>query len=596
MPLKNKYYLKYFFGLSLLFVFLLAAISYYVYDNRYNLFITEKTAIEQTNLKNYKQAIESEFDEIAVDIELLSGLECINDYLNKPNNIDLKRLTGSFLLFSNSIKKYDQIRYIESSGQEICRVNFKNDQAIAVPQEQLQNKQHRYYFKASMDLDQDCIYISKFDLNIENKIIEEPIKPMIRFGIPVFDDNKEKKGALILNYLGDNLLKKLDQFKKDSITNIILLNKDSYYLKSNVESVLWGFMYEDKLPLNFKKEFPQIWEEMRSKDRGSCMMHNVFVSFEKINFNAFNAFTNETQTPDNFWIIATVLPKNELQNLKASILKPIILISLSVLLVLIILSHIIARIQYKRFQTEKRLISEKEIAVRANADKDRFVSIVAHDLKTPFSAVLGFSNLLKDNFDTYSDEQKKMQIEHINTSSKNIYQLFDNLLTWGRTKTGRIVAEPNQYTIRENLLKTINLINITAKGKSIEIIEHIDDSFSVFADMNLVNTVVRNLLSNAVKYTPEEGVVEINSQVQGDYVVVSIKDNGLGISDELKKDLFRIDKTIYSKGTNNEVGTGLGLLVCKEFVEMNHGEIWLESEVNKGSTFYFSIPKKDLRK
>ncbi|MEA3443779.1 MAG: HAMP domain-containing sensor histidine kinase, partial [Bacteroidota bacterium] len=234
---------------------------------------------------------------------------------------------------------------------------------------------------------------------------------------------------------------------------------------------------------------------------------------------------------------------------------------------------------------------EKELK-EANITKDKFFSIIAHDIKNPFSSILGFSNLLNDRFYDYSNEEVKKYIGIISESSENLYNLLENLLQWSRAQTNKIEFHPKKFNIAQLLMSNVALYKNTAIKKEIEIFTDFNSSIEVDADQDMADVVIRNLLSNAIKFTRKKGRIKIIAAEQKDKVEIAIIDNGVGIEKfELNK-LFRIDSQIKSSGTDNEKGTGLGLHICKEFVEKNNGKIWVESEENNGSSFYFTLPKE----
>jgi len=229
---------------------------------------------------------------------------------------------------------------------------------------------------------------------------------------------------------------------------------------------------------------------------------------------------------------------------------------------------------------------------KLNANKDKFFSIIAHDLKSPFNTLLGYSNLLLQNFDKYSDDKKIKFIKTIYESSNKTFALLENLLEWSRFQRDAIVFNP-QIVILHNLVKeAIVPLESVAEKKNINILVDIPESQTTLADRNMLLTIVRNLISNAIKFTKETGSVTIVSQLDENEILLCVCDTGIGISDETKKILFKVDSKQSSAGTNGETGTGLGLVLCKEFVEKHGGKIWVESEIGIGSKFKFTLPNQ----
>lgn len=227
---------------------------------------------------------------------------------------------------------------------------------------------------------------------------------------------------------------------------------------------------------------------------------------------------------------------------------------------------------------------------RLNSTKDKFFSIIAHDLKNPFNALLGFSETLHQNYKDLTREQVLTYIGIINKSAVNLYSLLENLLEWSRSQTGNIRFNPEKFSLREVTDTGINTVMVNAKHKNISISNEIPMEIIAFTDKNIVSTIIRNLVNNAVKFTHINGKIIISSKQINDFIEVSVKDNGVGIGPAELKKLFNLDYNITSIGTNDEKGTGLGLMLCKEFVGKCGGKLWVESEPDKGSTFTFTIP------
>lgn len=235
-------------------------------------------------------------------------------------------------------------------------------------------------------------------------------------------------------------------------------------------------------------------------------------------------------------------------------------------------------------ETEEKL---REI----NATKDKLFSIIAHDLKSPYNAQLGFLELLIEGEESFSAAERKKFIHTVYQSTKQSFALLDNLLVWSRTQTGKIPFNPVELLVAQLFEDAIDLQKFAAEAKNISIdIDLCNDNLEVTADREMVNTILRNLLSNAIKFTPESGKIILSVKVAGhNKILFCVSDNGIGIPVLDKKLLFDAGNNYTTVGTNKEKGTGIGLLICKEFVERNGGKIWVESRAGKGSSFYFTL-------
>lgn len=231
----------------------------------------------------------------------------------------------------------------------------------------------------------------------------------------------------------------------------------------------------------------------------------------------------------------------------------------------------------------------------SNKTKDLFFSIIAHDLKSPFNTLLGFSDLLVKRPDDFDEQKQRKFLNAINQNIKSTYNLLENLLLWSQTQRGSIDFEPEKANLFLQVTETYNLLNQQAVSKSIILENKTPESIYIWVDKNMFQTTLRNLISNAIKFTPRGGSIEltakpISNKSEKSYTQISVKDNGAGISKEKQEQLFKISENISTKGTEGESGTGLGLILCKEFIEKHGGKIWVKSEKGKGSEFIFTIP------
>ena len=225
-----------------------------------------------------------------------------------------------------------------------------------------------------------------------------------------------------------------------------------------------------------------------------------------------------------------------------------------------------------------------------NATKDKFFSIIAHDLKNPFQGIMGLSENLELQFDSLNDPQKKEFIAFIKDASKGAYSLLENLLQWSRSQTNSITFTPVLLSIAEIVHETFTVLRLNADNKNIRLISQISEELKVIADKNMITTVIRNLVNNAIKFTGKDGQIRISQVFKDNQVLIKVSDTGVGITDDQLKKMFRIDTHKSTVGTSGESGTGLGLILCKEFVEKNSGTLSVESEPGKGSTFIISLP------
>ena len=236
------------------------------------------------------------------------------------------------------------------------------------------------------------------------------------------------------------------------------------------------------------------------------------------------------------------------------------------------------------------LNTQKEKLQELNSTKDKFFTIIAHDLKNPFQSILGMSELLEKQLENHKSKEVQLFAREIFNSTNNIYNLLENLLTWSRTQTNRISLTPEKINVFSLISSSVQLLEKTIMDKKLSLNYEIETKNEAIADRNMIETVIRNLLSNAIKFTPVGGTITIKLKQIENNLEVSIIDSGIGISQNELEKLFIIAENKSKTGTEGEKGTGLGLIICKEFVHRNKGEIGVKSELHQGSTFYFTLP------
>jgi len=256
------------------------------------------------------------------------------------------------------------------------------------------------------------------------------------------------------------------------------------------------------------------------------------------------------------------------------------------LIVIILLVIVAAILLYNRYRLKKK----------TNATKDKFFSIIAHDLRNPFNALYGLTDHISKNFEQLTRQEIHQFIDLIHESADQLLRLLENLLHWSRVQRGKIPFNPVILNLEQLIDSTLELVQINAKGKQLKIHKRLAHRSMVEADEGMLTAIMRNLLSNAIKFSWEGGKITIRSTEHKGHIQVEVADQGKGISRENQKKLFRVDESYTTSGTKKEKGTGLGLMLCKDFVEKHGGKIWVESEENKGSCFIFTLPIAQQKK
>lgn len=252
---------------------------------------------------------------------------------------------------------------------------------------------------------------------------------------------------------------------------------------------------------------------------------------------------------------------------------------------------VITDITEKR-KIERALVESEQKLREAVATKDKFFSIITHDLKNPHAVLLGFTEMLLEDFDEFTDDEKKGYINDLHESAKRSSKLLDNLSKWAKSQMGRLEFEPEELILKDEIAKTKELFNKELGQKNISFETSVGEDVKVVADRMTLETILENLISNGIKFNKENGSIKIDANDSGKMVEISIADTGVGLTEKDVEKLFRIDVHAVEIGKAKEPGTGIGLILCNEFVKRNGGVIKAEGEIDKGSRFTFTLPKK----
>ena len=266
----------------------------------------------------------------------------------------------------------------------------------------------------------------------------------------------------------------------------------------------------------------------------------------------------------------------------------------NILIVLMLLACILAAyilvLAYKNNNFQNNIIDLNKMVMKDSVEKDKFFSIVSHDLMNPFNALLGFSQMLTVSAKNGDKEDCEEYSLIVHQSTKRILNLLQNLLVWSRMQNGKMEYTPKSVKIDELVSNTMMIIAPIAQNKEIDLQWNVKNDISATLDSNMIGSVLQNLVTNAIKFTERGGSINVKAYTEANNLNITVSDTGVGMHEDMLGKLFMLDKNSSSRGTDDEVGTGLGLIICKEFIESHQGRIWVESTLGEGSTFCFSIP------
>jgi signal transduction histidine kinase len=239
---------------------------------------------------------------------------------------------------------------------------------------------------------------------------------------------------------------------------------------------------------------------------------------------------------------------------------------------------------------EQRIRRKNDELQTINAEKDKFLSVVAHDLRSPLISFLGLTQIMSEELSSLSINEIQEMAHGMKKSADGLFGLLENLLEWSRLQRGLINFSPREFALKSKVLQIISSFQEQANAKEITVACEIGDDQNIFADENMLASVIRNLISNAIKFTAKSGKVSVSAMNSESGVRMAISDTGIGMDENIRENLFQIDAHTSRQGTEGEPSSGLGLVICRDFVEKHGGKVWVESEEGKGSTFYFNIP------
>lgn len=556
--------------------------------------------IEENILATKLENIQAEIKSVTSDLLMLSESSSLKSYLS--NNSDkLKEVESEFYNMSKYHDIFDQVRLLNEEGMEVIRINFNSGKAKIIDKKDLQDKSDRYYFLESIKLNRNEVFISPLDLNIENGLIEKPHKPMLRFAVPAFNNQGRKKGVVIVNYFGQNIIKHFSEDKNPLIKGqLMFLNSEGYWFKGANSEYDWAFMFEDKKDLTFENLHGEAWDSIHNSVSSQFETKQGMFTFKTVNPIPKNLMPKSnisaiSKTKDNYhWKIVSFIPISILNNKRNERIK-IIAIVLSVLFVSWIFVFIqLVRNQYRILLSQEKLKNRELKLAELNATKDKLFSVIGHDLINPMNRIEGFSELLVEYAENEDYDNLKEYAGIIQKSSNKTMSLLSNLLDWSRSQIGGKKFKLEKYNLNKQINELFLLMTDVAERKSISLRNKAENNLFIAADKNMIGTVLRNLLSNAIKFTNRGGEIIVSAHKENSNTIIKVIDNGIGINKEHLKNLLEITENNSRAGTENEKGTGLGLVLCKEFISAHGGEIVIESEEGEGSCFKLIIPERDL--
>ncbi|XPV77486.1 MAG: response regulator [Desulfovibrio sp.] len=537
-----------------------------------------------------KFAVEADLKHLANDVLILASHSELHRYMHQQNSSALNHLVEELAAFIEITQSYDQIRLLALNGDEVLRVNYTDAGPYIVPENELQNKVNRYYFKETIITKQGSVYISPFDLNIEHGRIELPFKPMIRIGTPLIV-NGRVEGALLLNYLGDRLLDNIGKISGTTPASVMLLNSDGYWLYNEEDPTKeWGFMLPDMESVRFGTQYPEVWQQMSGQDCGQIVHDGYLYSFETINWVEFVA---EKSLHDLQWKLVSRTKLTVMDDWRELLMHKYFQPLLAIVILIMIATGLRGRSKKNRLSGMAALEVAAQVADDANSAKGDFLAKMSHEIRTPMNAILGLTHLVMK---TKLTEKQRDYLRKVDASAKSLLGLINDILDFSKIEAGKIRVESIPFDLVSTLDNIANVFAVSAQDKGIELIFHIEEDVPIdlIGDSLRVSQVLTNLVSNAIKYVDVGEVVLTVSKTKqvGNtvHLLFIVADTGTGIDDDMLDRLFTPFEQADVSTTRKYGGTGLGLTICRKLIELMDGSVEVQSVVGEGTEVYVSLP------
>ncbi|MCA9388212.1 sensor histidine kinase [Candidatus Berkelbacteria bacterium] len=558
-PPTNKY-----FG-RILIVFVLAHIALlsFIYLSETTAFNSQVKDRAVTNVARLVNFLDSEIQKVSIDVLTIAEQNATVSYFLTKDDLDLSILEGNLESICKNNLRYDQVRVFDLAGMEKARINCFGGNPEVVSAESLQNKSQRYYFKESKDIKAGQVYLSRLDLNVENNIVEFPLKPTLRFIAPIVDKEDTTLGFVDVNYLAKNIFNDLDLFFRQQNSEITIVDQSGYYLKSENEFSDFGFMIPENSEHKISNDNPQLWQALNSTTADNLTDNGDYMLYQFYDPTLATRVGLRPQLPgfsSSKWGLIYSLKEEGFVKNNQRVLVVILIIGLPILVLLVFLAWYLSNLILKRVEAEKKTENLNDVL--------RVITrILRHDLMNKFTGI-------QDLIEVYGETKDKESIEIAHEAALSGKETIRNM-----KKLELLVAENHRLELYD--LRT----EIKAAAKDCKVPFKVKGKGKVLADPAL-RSIFDNLISNAIRHGKTKKI-EVDINKKGDLTEIEVIDFGKGIPVENREDIF------LEGVTKGETGnTGIGLYIVKKTIERYGGKIWIEDNKPKGTKFVMQLHNK----
>lgn len=555
---------------------------------------TEDLLVEQEsrNLQLKEEFFLRNLERIIADTYYLAHQKALKEFLNNPKY--KRELVEEYVLFADSRKLYNQLRIINQAGMEEIRVNYTQDGVVVVPDQSLQFKGNRDYFKYSSTLSPNSLYLSALEPNYEFGQIEVPIVPVIRGAIPLQDSQGKLKGVLVTNSPMREPLMQLSNHYSREGAEFMLLSKNGFWHAGPERFPLFGSEFSDSQRKNFQYYYPREWKLIELSEVGSIMHHEGLFVFRKLNSMRIAAgfkFANELKVqvnPENSWVFISFLPNDLYLGIINSHRKGLYYTTVLLVFAALGIALVLARgdiIERKRSEEIKEINSE---LTKRNLELEQFTHIAAHDLREPLKKLHTFCELLEKSASSALSIESKTYLERIKFNAKWMAQLIDDFRALTKIGYGRV--EKEQCSLADIVRQVWSDRNSAVQKHSATL--SLINLPTLWCYQRWIYLLFDNLIENALIHSMHDAPkIVISGEENKTHWIVTVFNDGKSI---LRNDAKKVFLPFKRLENDPNRGSGMGLTICQKVVERHRGTIWVDTSVPNGVAIKFTIAKEGL--